>query len=188
MENHKIFYVYVHRRKTDGSIFYVGKGKGSRKDHHYNKNKWWNRIAAKNGWYSEIIHENLSEVCAYCLEKVIIHSNKGRICNVALGGVGGSGFRHKSPEHIAKVAASQVGRPKSQETKNKISQKAKDRLKDKRKHWHLTLAQSVWVNKSGERFVGNHLELSEKTNLSLGGLKKVQSGALKSYRGWTCYV
>lgn len=183
----KCFYVYVHRRATDGALFYIGKGKGSRLHHHYGKSKWWNAIAAKHGWYAEKLYDGLTEQCAYTFEKALIHANKNKVCNLAEGGVGGSGFKAKSKEHIAKVALRQTGRPKSEATRNKISKKAKERLSDSRNHWHFRSIVSLWKHAGGDSFTGDHFELSVKTGLSLGALKKVQSGARPNHRGWTCH-
>lgn len=64
------FYVYMHRRKSDGKVFYVGKGcnrRAFRGDKSSRSNKWLN-TAKKHGWYAEIVFDNLTEVEAYDLE------------------------------------------------------------------------------------------------------------------------
>src|SRR5574340_1057673 len=43
------FYTYVHLRKTDGKVFYVGKGQGSRAFFMHNRNAHWGRVVAKHG-------------------------------------------------------------------------------------------------------------------------------------------
>lgn len=49
------YYVYLHRRATDGSVFYVGKGKGRRGwDLKREYNKHWIRAAIKHGITVEI--------------------------------------------------------------------------------------------------------------------------------------
>lgn len=183
----KCFYVYAHRRETDGAIFYVGKGKGARMTHCHDKSKWWNAIASKHGWRAEKLRDGMSEPCAYTFERLLIFANREKLCNLADGGVGGSGFKNKTPDHIAKVALAQTGRPKTKTTKDKISQKAKERLSDPNRHWHFDPKVSLWKNIDGEQFQGHHLDLSLKTGLPLGSLKKVQSGGKKSYKGWTCH-
>lgn len=185
--NQKCFYVYVHRRLADGTAFYVGKGKGKRLLHSHNKSIWWNSIAAKNGWYAEKERENMSEPCAYTFERLLIFANKGKLCNLAEGGVGGSGFRKKTAEHIAKVALFHVGRKRSQSTRDKISEKATERLSDPKNHWHFRPKVSLWKHIDGSQFEGNHLELSQATGFSLGSLKRVQSGSMKHHKGWSCH-
>lgn len=185
MPNEKKFYVYVHRRLTDGLIFYVGKGCGKRHLHSYGKSKWWKSITEKHGWSSQIIHSGLSEICAYSIEKILIEVNKKTICNLAAGGVGGSGFKNKSQEHIARIAALQTGRPKSDETRRKISESAKERYKDKTRHWHTTLKTSYWKNSDGREEFLNHVEMNLKFGGHLGGFKKAEGKKLKSYMGWS---
>lgn len=56
------FYVYIHRRATDGSAFYVGKGRGKRAWRWgESRNPHWRNIASKNGVYVEIYKDNMSE-------------------------------------------------------------------------------------------------------------------------------
>lgn len=182
------FYVYAHYRESDGSIFYIGKGKGSRLHHAYDKSKWWNNIAKKHGWCAKKLHSGLSEQCAYSLEKILIFANQHKLCNLAAGGVGGSGYKQKSPEHIAKVALAQTGRPKTEITRSKIARRAKERLADPRNHWHLKLVKARWVHTSGDVQIADHLEMKNRTGLRLESFKKLQSGALRSYKGWICHA
>lgn len=181
----KKYYVYVHRRASDGRPFYVGKGSGRRLTQCRDKSRWWKNIAFKHGWYPEKIYTGLSECCAYSIEKMLIHANASKLCNIHHGGLGGPGSKPKSKEHIAKVAAAQTGRPKSQETKEKISLKARERFSDKARHWHTTLILSRWVHKDGtSRRVATHLDMYNEFGGSLGGFKKAEGQKIKSYKGW----
>lgn len=87
------FYVYLHRRKTDNSVFYIGKGKCARAWRGINhRSDHWVNIAKKNGVIVEIYISNISEVCAFTLEKVLISIyGVGNLCNISLGGDGVSG-------------------------------------------------------------------------------------------------
>lgn len=86
------FYVYVHRRKTDGSIFYVGKGSGFRASSKSGRNKWWRRIVIKHGYYYEIIKDGMTneESCSLEIKLISELRRAGEdICNVANGGESG---------------------------------------------------------------------------------------------------
>lgn len=179
------FYVYAHYRESDGQIFYVGKGKGGRDKHIYGKSKWWNAIANKHGWFVKRLKENLSEQCAYSLERALISIHQSLLCNISKGGLGGLAFIQKSEEHVRKVAIAQTGRPKSEKTRLLISQKARERLKDPARHWRTTLVVSTWLHKDGRSMQANHLEMANLFGSSLEYFKKVQSGILKSYKGWS---
>lgn len=87
------FYVYLHRRATDGSVFYVGKGKDQRAWGRAHRNRHWNYISKKHGVVVDILRDDMSEVCAFTLEKVII-SILGRenLANATSGGEGVSGI------------------------------------------------------------------------------------------------
>lgn len=86
------FYVYLHRRATDGSVFYVGKGKGRRGYSPIGRNKHWRYCAMKNGVTVEIYKDRMSETCAFTLEKVLISCyGIESLSNVSTGGDGSSG-------------------------------------------------------------------------------------------------
>lgn len=86
-----IFYVYVHKRKTDGSVFYVGKGTGERASDNSPRNIWWSRIVKKsNGYEFEIVYNNLTEQEAFKKEQeLILEIGLDNLCNITKGGSGG---------------------------------------------------------------------------------------------------
>lgn len=88
------YYVYIHRRATDGTPFYVGKGRGYRGWRYKGtRSKFWMNTAIKNGVIVEIYKSDLSEVCAFSLEKILIDSyGIENLCNLSLGGDGKSGL------------------------------------------------------------------------------------------------
>jgi hypothetical protein len=91
----KKFYVYVHRRETDGSVFYVGKGTGRRAWSFLNRNPYWKRIANKQGFTVNILVKNINEVCAFSIEKALIKLyGRQSLSNMTNGGEGPSGFHH----------------------------------------------------------------------------------------------
>lgn len=94
MQNERRFYVYIHRRQSDGRIFYVGKGCHYRHSTTNGRNKYWHRVARKHGWYWEILHSSLPECCAHSIEKMLISALKPMLVNVTDGGEGVSGLKH----------------------------------------------------------------------------------------------
>ena len=101
------FYVYVHRRKTDNKVFYVGKGNERRGWQVSGRNKLWHAIANKHGVVCEIVKDNLDEDLSFDLERELISFygrfdlRTGCLANFTDGGEGKSG-NVPSVESIAK--------------------------------------------------------------------------------------
>ncbi len=137
----KKFYVYVHRRLSDGSVFYVGKGYGGRIQSLSGRNPEWRKVA-ETGWYGEKIIQFVSEPCALSIEAAIIKFiGKDRLCNRSNGGTPGpTGTKHTS-ETKEKFRAAKLGKKQSldhaqKSRTNKIGKKIVDTSKfnlDKRK-------------------------------------------------------
>lgn len=89
------YYVYLHRKKSDNSIFYVGKGSGVRAWDLIKRNSLWQKVANKYGVVVEIYKKGLQEWYAYEIEKDLILqygkiANKtGTLANITDGGDGG---------------------------------------------------------------------------------------------------
>lgn len=66
--NSNKFYVYIHYRLDTNEPFYVGKGSGKRWKSASGRNRHWNSIVNKVGFYSIKVEENLEEERAYELE------------------------------------------------------------------------------------------------------------------------
>ncbi len=96
------FYVYVHRRETDGTVFYVGKGTGRRAWSFLNRNPYWKGIAEKHGFTIIIVVNNINEICAFSIEKALIKFyGKQNLSNMTDGGEGISGFCHSEKTKAA---------------------------------------------------------------------------------------
>jgi len=114
------FYVYVHRRKTDESVFYVGKGYGRRawsKD----RNKFWHSVAKKHGYTVEIVQYGMLEWWAFEMEiELISYYGRDNLCNMTDGGEGSSGTICSEETKLKKSIKSK-GRKHSLETLEKMS-------------------------------------------------------------------
>lgn len=91
-------YVYIHKRKTNGEIFYIGKGRLNRWQK-LGRNYRWVNIANKHGVVCEIIANSLTNEEACLLEKKLILAygrldlNTGTLANLTDGGEGVVGGR-----------------------------------------------------------------------------------------------
>jgi hypothetical protein len=105
------FYVYLHRRATDGRVFYVGKGTGNRINSR-KRNEHWKRVSSKHGYAVEIVQDGMQEWWALELEKELIaHHGRETLCNMTDGGEGLAGFKF-SEEHKKKIGDAHRGKPK----------------------------------------------------------------------------
>ena len=142
----KSYYVYVHRRKSDGSVFYVGKGHGQRAWWKY-RSQHWSRIADKHGYTVEIVESGYTEWFAHEREIQLIEKiGRANLCNHTDGGEGctnpsaearqkigaANRGRKRSPEHIQKIVAVHKGVPRSEDVKRKISLAQKGKLRPER--------------------------------------------------------
>lgn len=118
----RTYFVYLHRRQDTGEVFYVGKGTRTplkqyiRANTTNRRNIFWKRIVAKAGYDVEVVADFFREADAFTLEQQLIAQYKrsvdgGTLCNLTSGGEGHSGL---SP---------------SQETRRKMSEKAKGKAK-----------------------------------------------------------
>jgi hypothetical protein len=111
------FYVYLHRKVSNGEVFYVGKGKAGRAWNKVARSRYWKAIVAKHGFYVEIVQSGMQEWWSFELEKDLIQKyGRENLCNLTDGGDGMSGHFH-SEESIAKMKGHSV----SEETRKKIS-------------------------------------------------------------------
>lgn len=91
------FYVYLHRKKTTGEVFYVGKGSGDRAWNRQGRNEFWKKTVRKHGYYVEIHSHGLQEWYAFELERDLIcyygrrQLGLGTLVNLSDGGEGPSG-------------------------------------------------------------------------------------------------
>lgn len=128
------YYVYLHKRKDNDQIFYVGKGKSRRAFVKKGRNSRWNRIVNKYGYYVEILFDNLTEEEALICEIDVIKELRYfcfDLCNMTDGGEGSSG-RKLSDKHrriLSEVNKSRV-RTKEEIEKSAISRRGLKKSKE----------------------------------------------------------
>lgn len=106
----RLSYVYVHRRASDGQIFYVGKGRDRRAWSRQGRNRHWHIVARKHGFTAEIVVSGLPEASALMVEQTVIAVvGFGRLTNATLGGGGVPGWRH-SAETRRRISEAGKGR------------------------------------------------------------------------------
>ena len=150
------FYVYLHRRKSDGLVFYVGKGFNKRATHVHGRNEHWNRVALKHGVIAEIVFDNLTEEEAFQAEIDVIKEFKyygHPLCNKTNGGEG------------------VTGNVMSQEARNKISVVHKGRVKSEQECLNISAGRK-----------GCTFTLEARENMRLCQLGKKQSEETKQKR------
>lgn len=99
------YYVYSHIKKTDGTCFYIGKGKGTRAFSKSSRNQHWHRVVAKYDYEVVFIAENLTECEALLLEEQCIQEiGLENLTNQSTGGMKNSGWKHEEStrERISK--------------------------------------------------------------------------------------
>jgi hypothetical protein len=122
------FYIYCHRRLTDGKCFYIGKGTGNRWKSSHFRNQYWKNIVNKCGFEPIILVNNISEQKAFELESYFC--NQIGYKNLAnLNQEKGNGAWSRSQETKDKISQVNKGRkitwdlnhtPRSNSTKEKI--------------------------------------------------------------------
>lgn len=99
------FYTYAHYRLSDNSVFYIGKGKGSRAYSADPRNPFWSNVVRKHGFKAEILAVWDTEQEAFEHEKFLIacfrKDLKIVLCNLTDGGEGRSGFTNTAEVRAA---------------------------------------------------------------------------------------
>lgn len=138
------YYVYLHRKKTNGEVFYVGKGCNRRAYDTKDRSEHWKRTSKKYGFTVEIISNGLQDWYAKELESDYIayygrnDLDYGKLVNFTDGGDGISGLVHSeetkdklrranlgkkaTEEARAKMSNASIGKPKSIEMRRKLSE------------------------------------------------------------------
>lgn len=144
----KTFYVYEHRHKDNGCIFYIGKGTAhSRGDYirafdFWRRKKSWFSSVKKHGVVASVVAEFFTEHDALAFEAELIATygrrdlGKGPLINHTDGGKGASGYK-MHPDVITKLSQRNRGRIVSAETRRKISE-----ANSGQRHWKYGAKES----------------------------------------------
>lgn len=101
------FYVYIHRRKSDGKIFYVGKGRVKNRRAYQkgvHRSDYWHKVVAKHGRTVEIYSywTTNEEACAEEVKLIAFFKSVGCVLvNATEGGEGTVG--RKQPARVRKI-------------------------------------------------------------------------------------
>lgn len=159
--------VYLHRRKDNNEVFYVGIGNDIKRafDTKNRKNKHWKNIVTKYGYIVEIVEENLSWFDACIKEKELIKNygrydiNEGTLVNMTDGGDGQSNPSEetrkklkykKTEEHKVKLRTYQLGVKQSEETIKKRINNGFHKTEEYRKKMSESLSGDKNPNKKEE--------------------------------------
>jgi hypothetical protein len=165
--NNKI--VYLHRKKTNNSVFYVGIGNNSRAYSKQRSKRWFN-IVKKHDYYIDIIAKNLNNEDALELESFLIEIygrldlKNGQLVNMTNGGPGASGLSCSIKERRNYIL-SKVER--SLEWKKKISNSHKGKV------FSIETLKKMSDAKKGKKTSEDTIEKMKKSNRSkeISGVK-----------------
>jgi len=97
------FYVYIHRRLSDGSIFYVGKGTRNRFTSTASRSPAWHKIVKECGFKAIKCSDLMESVCALSYEKALMTAiGIDNLCNVVFGGSHGMSGKKFDREVVRK--------------------------------------------------------------------------------------
>ena len=122
------FYIYQHRRATDGKVFYVGKGHKGRAWSKDKRNAHWHNIVAKHGYTVEVLEDGLQAWYAYEREIEVIAKCKEAGCmltNMTDGGDGVLGYAY-TDAHRAKISTASKAMWQSDAYREKVSRSVGD--------------------------------------------------------------
>jgi len=178
--------VYLHKRKDNLSIFYVGIGKDSRRaSSKRGRNKHWQNIVNKCGYLIEITHADITWEEACSIEKYLTgfygryDLGLGALCNLTDGGEGGFGCIFSS-ERKEKISSKLKGRKYSKELCEQMSIRGK--LYYKNNPEAIELNRQRAINMRQDSVYVEKLNASLK--ISMNKLEVKQKISIASKKSW----
>lgn len=180
----KQFYVYVHMKATDDSVFYVGKGCKYRATTKQGRNEYWQRIVSKHGFIAEIVKDGLSfeEANAYEIELIKQLRDQGCVlCNMTDGGEGCLGVK-KTAEQKAAISAKNKGKKRADATKEKMqgNKNAAGAIRSDETKAKMSASKKGWNGKIGYKTPENVKEKIRATMKQTLAAKKLAKQAINS--------
>lgn len=175
------YYIYIHKRKSNNSIFYVGLGNKRRAWDFINRSEYWKRIANKHDVIVEIIYDNLSIEDAYSLEKeTIVKYNP--VANFTAGGNGGNTLIKKTEQEILAIRKKQSDALKGRKLGQYSEQRCKNISLSRKDKKRIQCIETSEVFESIR-------ECSKKLKIDYGNLKRLlkarENGKIKKLKGFT---
>jgi len=150
------YYVYVHRKKDDGTVFYVGKGTRDRMKQTRSRNKYWHNIVNKHGFYYEFVEQFVTDEIAKELEMFLITEiGRQNLCNLTDGGDGSYGYI-PTEETRKKLSKASKNRVWTKESRLKLSKAKKGICPSKE-----TIAKIVLSRKGFKHSIATKQKMSE---------------------------
>lgn len=184
--------VYLHRRKTNDKVFYVGMGSLKRSLHKHGRTNYWYNTVRKYGYYVDVVADKLSIDDALELEEFIISEiGLNNLCNLSSGGDHPrfseetkkkmseirKGISHHTPASIAKQVKAFKSNPEN-------SKRASDRLLKRNKENNPTVKYGVKCITDGKEF-NSIREAGRYYSLDNSYLSKHLKGVYKEIKGLT---
>lgn len=164
--------VYLHRRKSDSEVFYVGIGSKKRAYSIFSRNKHWKDYVSKHPYYVDITHENIIREEACVIEKYLIEfykkNSKLNLTNKTNGGDGAD------REQSLLLNKKRWSNPKQKEDlilRNKIRWSnpiEKEKLANRNKIRFSNIDERIKVSKANEKRFSNveaRINLKDKMKL-----------------------
>lgn len=194
--------VYIHKRKDNNQIFYVGIGSRKYRANRKDRSQFWKNISSKYGYNIEIIHENLTRKEAIRIEKELIKKygrldlKTGILCNMTDGGEGknwnqkrideqSKRFSGKNHPHYGKrgIEAPAFGMKHTEESKLLISKNSGRRgtTHTKRQKQAILKASCKKVIDNNTGIIYNSLkDASKQLNINYSTLRGYMNGTRKN--------
>lgn len=177
-------YVYLHRRLDTNEVFYVGIGNKinfKRAFTKHNRNLHWERIVKKVGYVGDVIYKDISweQACKYEINLIAMYGRKdlklGTLVNLTNGGEGTLG-RKCSEETKLKIGNKNRNKIKSIEARQKLSLSTKGKIVSEETRIKMSLSgKGKKMSKESvekRRLSVNYVILNTETGIFYSGVKE----------------